>query len=71
MIGEAADYVASADATRKLHGHVCIFPAQVIRGHYEGEVQVFGSRDVQQKAREMIAALISPAAGDPGRSSDV
>nr|XP_023697302.1 probable ATP-dependent RNA helicase DDX43 [Paramormyrops kingsleyae] len=39
---------------------------KVIRGRYEGEVQVFGSRDVQQKAREMIAALISPAVGDPG-----
>ncbi|KAL0964425.1 hypothetical protein UPYG_G00323670 [Umbra pygmaea] len=36
---------------------------KINKGDYEGEVQIFGSSDVQQKAREMIEELV---AGDTG-----
>ncbi|KAJ8250322.1 hypothetical protein COCON_G00222440 [Conger conger] len=37
---------------------------KINRGDYEGEVQIFGSSEVQNKAREMIEALVSHGSGN-------
>uniref|UniRef100_A0A3B1JYL6 RNA helicase n=1 Tax=Astyanax mexicanus TaxID=7994 RepID=A0A3B1JYL6_ASTMX len=42
---------------------------KVNRGDYEGEVLIFGSSDVQQKAKDMIEELISGTASGPLFSS--
>ncbi|XP_035257015.1 probable ATP-dependent RNA helicase DDX43 [Anguilla anguilla] len=37
---------------------------KINRGDYEGEVQIFGSREVQDKAREMIEELVSQSSAN-------
>ncbi|KAK6328726.1 hypothetical protein J4Q44_G00007040 [Coregonus suidteri] len=49
-------------------------PTHINKGDYEGEVQIFRSSEVQQKAREMIEELVagdkSPRPGRGGRFGD-
>ncbi|KPP61229.1 hypothetical protein Z043_120701 [Scleropages formosus] len=55
---------ARIKASVKPVGGGSVVRTKVSRGEYGGEVRVYGTEDVQKRAREMIEALISRSAGD-------